>query len=275
MLLCDHQSCRRSLPNIKIFAKYACTSTLEGVDLTNSTRLTKFRIIITSFHTITMMLILSRWRQVATAVLLGLLSGSAQHLRSIPHESSPCNDATDQASCWATTIDPDSSESCVWCKCQAIPSECLTPAQAAQVPPGVFDCSNSSSSSEPSFFRNDIVLVANPVDSDVCDVHSKSGYLSVKGSQYDENGEDKHLFYWMFDKRNSENDDSQEDIPFVVWLTGGPGCSSTLVRLVCVCRVEVTIVTNHICALTFTLIHSHPFVHFLDRHSLRRMDLAR
>jgi cathepsin A (carboxypeptidase C) len=73
--------------------------------------------------------------------------------------------------------------------------------------------------------------VANPVDSDVCDVHSKSGYLSVKGSQYDENGEDKHLFYWMFDKRNSENDDSQEDIPFVVWLTGGPGCSSTLALL--------------------------------------------
>ncbi len=220
------------------------------------------------------MMILSRW-QVATAALLGLVSGSAhasQHLRSIP-QSSPCNDATDQASCLAMS-DPDSSESCVWCKCQAIPSECLTPAQAAQVPPGVFDC---SSSSEPSFFfRDDIVLVANPVNSDICDVNSKSGYLSVKGSQYDENGEDKHLFYWMFDKRNSENDDdTQEDIPFVVWLTGGPGCSSTLVRLVCVCRVEVTIVTNHICALPFTLIHSHPFVHFLDRHSLRRMDLAK
>lgn len=251
--------------------------------MTNSTRLAKFGInpsLHSTFHacTTTMMLILSRWRQVATAVLLGLLSGSAQHLRSIPHESSPCNDATDQASCLATTTDPadSSSESCVWCKCQAIPSECLTPAQAAQVPPGVFDCSNSSSSSEPSFFRNDIVLVANPVDSDVCDVHSKSGYLSVKGSQYDENGEDKHLFYWMFDKRNSENDDdddTQEDIPLVVWLTGGPGCSSTLVRLFVSC-VELTSHNHTFCTLAFTLIHL--FIYFFGyRHSLRRMDLAR
>lgn len=93
----------------------------------------------------------------ATAVLLlGLLFTSttqAQHLRSIP-QSSPCNDATDESSCFATT-DPDSGESCRWCQCQAIPSECLTPAQAALAPPGVFDCSTSSSSNgEPSFSKN-------------------------------------------------------------------------------------------------------------------------
>ena len=53
--------------------------------------------------------------------------------------------------------------------------------------------------------------------------------MDVKGSRYDANGENKHLFFWMFEKRGETQAD--DDTPFVVWFTGGPGCSSTLALL--------------------------------------------
>jgi hypothetical protein len=66
-------------------------------------------------------------------------------------------------------------------------------------------------------------LKENPMGkSEICDPSSESisGYMDIKGSKYDENGEDKHLFFWMFEKRNADVEESAEEIPFVVWLTG-------------------------------------------------------
>jgi len=46
---------------------------------------------------------------------------------------------------------------------------------------------------------------------------SESGYIKVDGTR------DAHLFYWYFESRDKPSTD-----PFVLWLTGGPGCSSQI-----------------------------------------------
>ncbi|KAJ7684476.1 serine carboxypeptidase [Mycena polygramma] len=50
----------------------------------------------------------------------------------------------------------------------------------------------------------------------LCDssVKQVSGYLDI--------AKDKHLFFWFFESRGSPSSD-----PLVIWLQGGPGCSST------------------------------------------------
>ncbi|KAH6888705.1 Alpha/Beta hydrolase protein [Thelonectria olida] len=53
-----------------------------------------------------------------------------------------------------------------------------------------------------------------PAKLGVDDTKQYSGYL-------DDEEEDKHLFYWFFESRNDPAND-----PVVLWLNGGPGCSS-------------------------------------------------
>jgi hypothetical protein len=57
----------------------------------------------------------------------------------------------------------------------------------------------------------------------VCDttVKSMSGYFSVDNEKLD-----KNYFFWFFESRSQPTTD-----PLVIWLTGGPGCSSQLALL--------------------------------------------
>lgn len=58
-----------------------------------------------------------------------------------------------------------------------------------------------------------------PVSDGLCDdtVASKSGYYKVEGSK------NLNYFYWFFESRSDPTND-----PVIIWLTGGPGCSSIL-----------------------------------------------
>lgn len=153
-----------------------------------------------------------------------------------------------------SAYDEETGLPCAWCKSGAVKDDCLPSDLAKSLPPGVFDCSSRAydnaeeAAPQPRLHSFDYVdglkhtLRDGDVDSSLCDASSPkqfSGYMSVEGSKYDEDGQSKHYFYWFFEKRAkslleetpSEKDVDPETIPFVIWLTGGPGCSSTLALL--------------------------------------------
>ena len=169
-------------------------------------------------------------------------NGISSHFTTAGPALSSCNSIRDKDACSAAT-DDSSSEACVWCECSAIPSECASMSQAEFLPDAVFECDkpteDTKTSTSDSILSYSFVegfqhsLSDAEVDRDFCDPSSPrslSGYMDIKGSKYDANGEDKHLFYWFFEKRG-ENVATDSSIPFVVWLTGGPGCSSSLALL--------------------------------------------
>ena len=165
-----------------------------------------------------------------SAVLLPFAASSSSKLRA--KQDSSCNAAADQSTC-AQTVDSETGKPCEWCVAGAIPSECMSQEQANMLPAGVFECSTPSSYFTFQPGRKHQLNVKEATGDDFCDPASKSisGYMDIKGSDYDENGEDKHLFFWMFEKREAHLVEDASSIPFVVWLTGGPGCSSTLALL--------------------------------------------
>ncbi|ETP43878.1 hypothetical protein F442_09507, partial [Phytophthora nicotianae P10297] len=80
-------------------------------------------------------------------------------------------------------------------------------------------CTAASASSRNA--TNSYSLTMNSVDEDFCDSTKQlSGYFKITGSK------SKNYFYWFFESRGSPSTD-----PLIIWLTGGPGCSSILALL--------------------------------------------
>jgi hypothetical protein len=170
-----------------------------------------------SHKIITFTMLTFKFTSVALAALV-LMPATATKLM-----DSSCNAVTSQAACFQLK-DDETGNPCQWCVAGAIPSECLSSSQAEQVPKGVFECSAPGFDFVEGVRHSLQVKEADGDDEAFCDVSStgRSGYMDIKGSEYDANGEDKHLFFWMYEKRGEVADDT----PFMVWLTGGPGCSS-------------------------------------------------
>ncbi|TMW58665.1 hypothetical protein Poli38472_010224 [Pythium oligandrum] len=81
-------------------------------------------------------------------------------------------------------------------------------------------------------------LTTHSVDEGFCDATKQySGYFKIDGSK------SKNYFYWFFESRGNPSTD-----PVIIWLTGGPGCSSILALFVengpCTINDDMTLKSN-------------------------------
>ena len=109
---------------------------------------------------------------------------------------SSCHSATSQSACSAA-VDSETNESCVWCKCAAVPPVCVSPDESKGLPPGVFECDASVQEEQPEHPLFEFASVDKTLQlretvhekgsesGEFCDASSKSisGYMDLKGSK--------------------------------------------------------------------------------------------
>lgn len=115
-----------------------------------------------------------------------------------------CESLSSKAAC-------NANKGCSWCLSGAVPSKCYDAADAKKLPPGVFVCDKLDG-------KGFLTVTEAPKEERLCDpaVKQASGYFRLQE-------QNKHYFYWFFESRNDPAND-----PVILWMTGGPGCSSEI-----------------------------------------------